>query len=98
VTGLLLELPRKNCWSIAEAVGHRTPDRLQHLLCHAGVWDAEAVLAAVAGGATRHLLAQVSGPVLLAVDETGDAKSSSGAVGAAQQCSGALGGIGLCAR
>ena len=95
VTGLLMELPRKNCWTIAEAVGHRSPDRLQHLLSRA-VWDAEEVLATVAGWATRHLSQQVSGPVMLAVDETGDAKSSTDAVGAAQQYSGALGGIGLC--
>jgi hypothetical protein len=33
---------------------------------------------------------------MLAVDETGDAKSSTDAVGAAQQYSGALGGVGLC--
>lgn len=33
---------------------------------------------------------------VLVVDETGDAKSSTDAVGAAQQYSGALGGIGLC--
>ena len=95
VTGLLLELPRKNCWSIAEAVGHQTPDRLQHLLSRA-VWDADAVLTTVAGWAVGHLSQQVSGPVTLAVDETGDAKSSPDAVGAAQQYSGSLGGIGLC--
>jgi SRSO17 transposase len=95
VTGLLLELPRKNCWSIAEAVGHRTPDRLQHLLSRA-VWDADAVLTTVAGWAVKRLSAQVSGPVSFAVDETGDAKSSRDAVGAAQQYSGSLGGIGLC--
>ena len=34
--------------------------------------------------------------MILAVDETGDANSSTDAVGAAPQYSGALGGIGLC--
>jgi SRSO17 transposase len=94
-TGLLMELPRSNCWTIAEAVGQQRPCRLQHLLSRA-VWDADAVLAAVAGGATEHLTGHLAGPVTRAVDETGDAKSSTDAVGAAQQYSGALGGVGLC--
>jgi SRSO17 transposase len=42
VTGLLSELPRKNCWSIAEYVGDVTPDGMQHLLGRA-CWDADAV-------------------------------------------------------
>lgn len=32
VLGLLSDLPRKNCRTIAEHVGHATPDGLQHLL------------------------------------------------------------------
>ena len=32
VHGLLTELDDHNCWTIAEAVGHRGPHRLQHLL------------------------------------------------------------------
>jgi AcrR family transcriptional regulator len=31
VLGLLAELPRKNCWTIAEHAGDRTPDGMQHL-------------------------------------------------------------------
>jgi SRSO17 transposase len=41
--GLLMELEDYNCWSIAEAVGHRGPHRLQHLLSRA-VWDDQQVL------------------------------------------------------
>jgi hypothetical protein len=26
------DLPRKNCWTIAEHAGHATPGRMQHLL------------------------------------------------------------------
>jgi hypothetical protein len=37
VRGLLMELDDHNCWTIAEAVGHRGPHRLQHLLSRA-VW------------------------------------------------------------
>lgn len=39
---LLSDLPRKNCWTIAEWVGEATPHGMQHLLCRAS-WDAGAV-------------------------------------------------------
>jgi hypothetical protein len=32
VLGLLSDLPRKNCWSIAEWAGEATPDGMRHLL------------------------------------------------------------------
>ena len=35
VLGLLAELPRKNCWTIAEHAGDRTPEGMQHLLSRA---------------------------------------------------------------
>jgi hypothetical protein len=35
VDGLLMELEDYNCWSLAEAAGHRGPHRLQHLLSRA---------------------------------------------------------------
>jgi len=41
VLGLLAELPRKNCWTIAEQCGNATPDGMQHLLARArwfGLW------------------------------------------------------------
>jgi hypothetical protein len=42
VLGLLAELPRKNCWNIAEHAGDASPDGMQHLLGRAR-WDAGAV-------------------------------------------------------
>ncbi|EFG03838.1 transposase (plasmid) [Streptomyces clavuligerus] len=36
VLGLLSDLPRKNCWTIAEWAGEKTPHGMQHLLCRAG--------------------------------------------------------------
>ena len=42
VLGLLADLPRKNCWSIAEHARDATPDRLRHLLAGAR-WDVGAV-------------------------------------------------------
>ena len=42
VLGLLADLPRKNCWTIAEHAGDATPDGMQHLLAGAR-WDADGV-------------------------------------------------------
>jgi SRSO17 transposase len=38
VLGLLADLPRKNCWTIAEHAGDGSPDGMQHLLGRAA-WD-----------------------------------------------------------
>ena len=54
VNGLLMELEDYNCWSIAEAVGHCGPHRLQHLLSRA-VWDDQQVLDAAAAWAVAQL-------------------------------------------
>ncbi len=79
-------------WSIAEAVGHRGPHRLQHLLSRA-VWDDQQVLDAAAAWAVRQL---DDGDAVLIVDETADEKSSADAAGAARQYCGTVGGIALC--
>ena len=92
VDGLLMELEDYNCWSIAEAVGHSGPHRLQHLLSRA-VWDDQQVLDTAAAWAVSHL---DDGDAVLIVDETADEKSSADAVGAARQYSGTVGGIALC--
>jgi SRSO17 transposase len=92
VSGLLMELEDHNCWTIAEAVGHRGPHRLQHLLSRA-VWDEQQMLDIAAGWAVGHL---DDGDAVLIVDETADEKSSADAAGAARQYSGTVGGIALC--
>jgi SRSO17 transposase len=92
VGGLLMELDDYNCWTIAEAVGHRGPHRLQHLLSRA-VWDDQQMLDVAAGWAVGHL---DDGDGVLIVDETADEKSSCDAAGAARQYSGTVGGIALC--
>jgi SRSO17 transposase len=90
--GLLMELEDYNCWSIAEAVGHSGPHRLQHLLSRA-VWDERQLLDGAAAWAVSHLGDR---DAVLIVDETADEKSSAEAVGAARQYSGTLGGVALC--
>ena len=92
VEAVLAGLERINCWTLAEAIGHTGPHRLQHFLSRA-VWDHETVREQVASFAVGHLADEQA---VLVVDETGDEKSSTDAVGAARQYSGALGGVGLC--
>jgi SRSO17 transposase len=77
VRGLLIELDDHNCWTIAEAAGHRGPHRLQHLLSRA-VWDDQPVLDIAAAWAAGHL---DDGDGVLIVDETADEKSSAEAGG-----------------
>src|SRR5437763_7422406 len=92
VSGLLMELDDHNCWTIAEAIGHRGPHRLQHLLSRA-VWDDQQVADIAAAWAAGHL---DDGDAVLIVDETADEKSSAGCVGTARQYSGTVGGVALC--
>jgi SRSO17 transposase len=92
VSGLLMELEDHNCWTIAEAAGHRGPHRLQHLLSRA-VWDEQQTLDIAAAWAAGHL---DDGDAVLIVDETADEKSSADAAGAARQYSGTVGGVALC--
>ena len=40
VLGLLADLPRKNCWTIAEHAGDAGPDGMQYLLGRS-VWDTD---------------------------------------------------------
>jgi SRSO17 transposase len=92
VSGLLMELDDHNCWTIAEAAGHRGPHGLQHLLSRA-VWDDQQVLDIAAAWAVSYL---DDGDGVLIVDETADEKSPADAAGAARQYSGTVGGVALC--
>ena len=96
VNGLLSELDDHNCWTLAEAAGHATPYRMQHLLSRARVDDRQ-LLDAAADWVAAHITAgQDKDDVVLIVDETADEKSSSDCAGAARQYSGTVGGIAMC--
>ncbi|MGE5292266.1 MAG: IS701 family transposase [Micromonosporaceae bacterium] len=96
VHGLLAELEDYNCWTLAEAAGHPSPCRMQHLLSRARC-DEQAMLDSAADWAVAHLTSgQDESGVVLIVDETADAKSSADCAGAARQYSGTLGGIAMC--
>jgi SRSO17 transposase len=96
VNGLLCELEDYNCWTLAEAAGHASPYRMQHLLSRARV-DEPRLLDAAADWAAEHVTAgQDEDDVVLIVDETADEKSSADCAGAARQYSGTVGGIAMC--
>lgn len=92
VAGLLLEVDTRNCWTLAQVLGHPGPHRLQHLLSRAR-FDHERARQEIACLVIDELASQ---SVVLVADGTGDAKSSTDCVGAGRQYSGAIGGVGLC--
>jgi SRSO17 transposase len=89
VLSLLADLPRKNCWTIAEHAGDRDPHGMQHLLARAR-WDTD--------GVRDDLRDYVIGALgdragVLVVDETGDVKKGAHTVGVQRQYTGTAGRI-----
>src|SRR5918999_430778 len=91
VTGLLTDLPQKNCDTIAAAVAGTSTERLQHLLTDAD-WAPEALDAA----RVRQLIALSPPGGVLVVDDTGLPKKGTGSVGVAPQYTGTLGKVTNC--
>ncbi|WP_316784797.1 IS701 family transposase [Streptomyces sasae] len=89
VLGLLSDLPRKNCWTLAEYAGDATPDGMQHLL-HRAKWDADAVRDDIRAYVVEHLH---DDEAVLVVDETGDLKKGTATVGVQRQYTGTAGRI-----
>jgi SRSO17 transposase len=89
VLGLLADLPRKNCWTIAEHAGDATPDGMQHLLSRA-VWDTDAVQVDLRDYVVDHL---ADPGAVLVIDETGDVKKGTHTVGVQRQYTGTAGRI-----
>ena len=87
--GLLSNLERKNCWTIAEERGDVTPHGLQHMLSRAS-WDEDAV----AGDLRDYVTTAFADPdAVLVVDETGDVKKGAATVGVQRQYTGTAGRI-----
>ncbi len=89
VLGLLSDLPRKNCWGIAEWAGEASPDGMRHLLGRAR-WDAGTVRDDVREYVLEHLHDK---DAVLVVDETGDVKKGTHTVGVQRQYTGTAGKI-----
>jgi SRSO17 transposase len=81
VVGLLADLPRKNCWTIAEHAGDASPDGMQHLLGRA-VWDHDEVRDDV-GAFVAEALGDPE--AVLVIDEIGHLKKGSHSVGVQRQ-------------
>src|SRR5262250_110516 len=89
VLGLLSDLPRKNCWSIAEHAGDRSPGGMQHLLGRAR-WDADGVR----DDLRDYVIGHLGDPgAVLVVDETGDVKKGTASAGVQRQYTGTAGRI-----
>jgi SRSO17 transposase len=91
VTGLLTDLDRKNCDTIAAAVAGTSTERLQHLLTDAE-WDPQELNAA----RTRRLSEKSPEGGILVLDETSFPKKGDRSVGVARQYCGELGKIANC--
>jgi SRSO17 transposase len=91
VTGLLTDLPRKNCDTIAAAVAGTSTERLQHLLTDAE-WDPLQLDEA----RVRQLVAQTPPQGLVVLDDTAFPKKGIRSVGVQPQYCGVLGKIANC--
>jgi SRSO17 transposase len=91
LTGLLTDLPRKNCDTIAAAVAGTSTERLQHLLTDA-TWDAQTL----DQHRVQTLVAQSPPQGILLLDDTGLPKQGRASVGVARQYSGTLGKVANC--
>lgn len=89
VLGLLADLPRKNCWTIAGHAGDRGAGGMQHLLRKA-MWNTDAVRDDIRTIAVERL---GNTDAILVVDETGDVKKGVCSVGTQRQYSGTAGRI-----
>jgi SRSO17 transposase len=83
LTGLLTDLPRKHCQTIAAAVAGTSTERLQHLLTDAA-WDPQALDRM----RVQVLRAQSPAGGILVLDDTGLPKQGPASVGVEHQYSG----------
>jgi SRSO17 transposase len=91
LTGLLTDLPRKNCDTIAAAVAETSTERLQYLLTDA-TWEPQVV----DQQRVTALAAQSPPQGILVLDDTGLPKQGRGSVGVARQYAGTLGKVANC--
>jgi SRSO17 transposase len=92
MTGLLTELPNKNCDTMAQAVPGTSEQRLQEFLTKMQ-WDEEDLNCQ----RVEKMIAEVTlGDGVLVLDDTGFPKQGKTSVGVARQYSGTLGKVGNC--
>jgi SRSO17 transposase len=88
ITGLISDVPGKNCWALAEQAGDATPDKMQRLLERAA-WDAGAAMQAV----REFVVAGLGDPAdaVLVIDESGQEKAGEHTAGVKRQYLGCAG-------
>jgi SRSO17 transposase len=87
VRALMSDLPRKNCWTIAEHAGDASPGKMQHLLERAR-WDTMSAMAAVRAFVCSRL---DDGEAVAILDESGQEKKGDLTVGVKRQYVGCAG-------
>jgi SRSO17 transposase len=91
-TGLLTELPNKNCDTLAQAVPGTSAQRLQEFLTNMQ-WDEKDLNRQ----RVQKMIAEATwGEGVLVIDDTGFAKQGTASVGVERQYSGTLGKVGNC--
>jgi SRSO17 transposase len=88
VGGLISDMPRKNCWALAEQAGDATPDRMQRLLERAA-WDALDAMRQVRAFVLRYLGDRAD--AVLVVNESGQEKTGGHTAGVKRQYLGCAG-------
>jgi SRSO17 transposase len=88
VMGLISDLPRKNCWALAEQAGDATPDKMQRLLERAA-WDASDAMREIRAFVVSGL-GDPAGAVLV-LDESGQEKAGEHTAGVKRQYLGCAG-------
>jgi SRSO17 transposase len=91
LTGLLTDLPRKNCDTIAAALAGTSTERLQHLLT-----DADWAPVKLDEARVGRLVSRSPAGGVLVLDDTGLPKQGTRSVGVAAQYSGTLGKVANC--
>ena len=88
VTGLISDLPRKNCWALAEQAGDATPDKMQRLLERAA-WDASDAMRQI----RAFVVSGLGDPAfaVLVLDESGQQKAGERTAGVKRQYLGCAG-------
>ena len=84
---LMSGVPRKNCWTLAQEAGDRTPDRMQRLLERAS-WDHKSAMGVVARFVAGRL---GSGDAVAVIDESGQLKKGKCTAGVKRQYVGCAG-------
>lgn len=90
--GLLAEVERKNCWQLAEKMGHNDPQKMQRML-YESQWSADEACQKLRAGVKQRLGYE---PGIGVIDESGFVKRGDKSAGVGRQYCGRLGKVENC--